>query len=193
MRLLRLTLAALSMLALAACASISAAPAGPLKVGASQVTLGRTWSDVSAMMPYRAKKVRVLSIDGPRLNRLYISDALAVGDGLIKSPRKEVRVPVIRADMSAVERVEFVAESVAVLGYQRVETARPRSASWGGQPAVLFDITAKTEDGLDVQGLGMTAAIGGKTHVIIYLAPAEHYFQASLSEVETVMASATVR
>ena len=36
----------------------------------------------------------------------------------------------------------------------------------------------------------MIAERGGKTYVLLYLAPAEHYFDASLAEVEAIMASA---
>ena len=193
MRPMRLALFALSIVALAGCASISRAPAGPLKVGASQVTLGRDWSDVSVMVPNRPKKVRVLSIDGPMLNRLYVSDALSPGDAIVRSPAKERRTPVIRADMSATERMEFVADSVSAMGYQRVETSSPRPGAYGGRPAVVFDISAKAEDGLDIAGRGLVALIDGKTHVLIYVAPAEHYFAANLTEVEQVFASAQRR
>lgn len=193
MRWLRHALLALGILALVGCAAVTRAPAGPLKMGATQVTLGRDWADVSAVVPGRAKKVRVLSIDGPLLNRLYVSDALAVGDPLVKAAAKETPTPVIRADMSATERLEFVADSIGAMGYQRVETLKPRPSRYGGQPALLFDVIARTREGLDIQGLGMIAAVAGKTHVILYLAPAEHYFQANLPEVERVIASAATR
>lgn len=178
-------------LALAACASITPVPPGPYRVGSGQeVTVGRTWSDVSALWSARPKKVRLLSVDGPLLNRLYVSDGLAPGDSLVRAQAKELPTPVVRADMSASERIEFVADSVAALEYQRVETANPRPARFGQAPAVRFDLSARTSEGLDIQGAALVAEHGGKLYVILYLAPAEHYFAAGASEVEAIMASA---
>lgn len=98
--------------------------------------------------------------------------------------------PKVRTGMTSAERIEFVTDSIAAMDFQRVEAARPRAARYGGQPAVRFDITARTSEGLDLAGAAMAAEIAGKTYVILYLAPAEHYFAANLAEVEQVMASA---
>jgi hypothetical protein len=190
MRALRSLLAAGGLLALAACTSITAVPPGPMHVGATQVTLGRQWSDISPVMAGGLKKVRVLSIDGPLLNRLYVTDGLAEGESLIKPPAKEKPTPRLRAGMNSSERMEFVADSIAAMNYQRVETAKPRPAKFGDQTAVRFDITARTDDGLDVMGTALAAEVGGKSYFVLYLAPAEHYYQAGLAEVEQVMASA---
>ena len=178
-------------LALAACATVTSTPAGALKVGAGyEVALGREWSDISNIMTGRTAKVRLLSIDGPLLNRLYVTDGLAPGEYLIKPARKETPTPVIRKDMSASERLEFITDSVAALEYQRVELAKPRPGRIGEASGVRFDLTAQTREGLDIKGAGVIAERGGKTFVLLYLAPAEHYFDASLAEVEAIMASA---
>ena len=182
---------ALAALALASCATVSSAPVGALKVGeAYEVSLGREWSDISAVMTGKTKKVRLLSIDGPLLNRLYLTDGLVPGDYLIKPAAKEQPTPVIRPDMSASERLEFVTDSVAALEYQRVQLARPRAAKFGETSAVRFDLNAQTKEGLEMRGTGMVAEKNGKIYVVLYLAPAEHYFEAILPEVESLLASA---
>lgn len=190
MRALRPLLAAGALLAVSACAAISNVPAGPMKVGSAEVTLGRDWSDISTIMTGSVKKVRVLSIDGPLLNRLYVTDGLSAGESLIKAPSKDRPTPTLREGMNSSERMEFVADSVAAMGYQRVETQRPRPAKFGDASGVRFDISARTEDGLDVLGTAMAAEAGKKSYFVLYLAPAEHYFQAGLPEVEKVIASA---
>lgn len=177
-------------LTLAACATVTSAPAGAMKVGdAYEVALGREWSDISNIMNGRTKKVRLLSIDGPLLNRLYLSDGLEPGEYLIKPAAKETPTPVIRKDMSASEKLEFVTDSVAALDYQRVQLVRPRPAKLGQTSAVRFDLTAQTMSGLDVRGTGVIGEQGGKTYVVLYLAPAEHYFDATLPEVEAILGS----
>jgi hypothetical protein len=179
------------LLLLGGCAAVADAPAGAFKVGDTyQVTLGREWSDISKIMVGRPKGVRLLSIDGPWLNRLYLTDGLAPGDFLVKPAAKERPTPTYQKDMSPSELVEFVADSVAALDYERVETTGLRPATMGGAQALRFDIKAMTREGLEIAGTAETAQMGGKLYVILYLAPAEHYYAASLAEVEAVMASA---
>ena len=178
-------------LVLTGCATVTAVPAGPYRVGGGyQVALGREWSDISAMMAGKTKKVRLLSLDGPLLNRLYLTDGLAAGDFLIKPQSKETPTPVIRSDMSPSERLEFIADSLAALEYQHVELVKPRPGAIGDTPGVRFDVTAQTKDGLDIRGAGLVAVRDSKVYVLLYLAPAEYYFQANLADVEAIMASA---
>jgi hypothetical protein len=178
---------------LAGCAGITSLPPGPTRVGGTEITLGRQWSDVSILMPGRSNKVRLLSIDGPLLNRLYVTDGLVPGDYLVKPAHKEQPTPVIRADMTVSERIEFVTDSVVAMDYLRVEASRPRPATLEGQPAVRFDISATSRDGLDVKGSALASEVKGKTYVVIYLAPAEHYYEATLTEAEAIMASIKAR
>ncbi|MDO8322524.1 MAG: hypothetical protein Q7T23_06225 [Phenylobacterium sp.] len=185
--------AALVALALAGCATVTAAPAGLFQAGDRQeVTLGRMWSDITPIMLNRGKKVRVLSIDGPLLNALYVGSGLVPGDNIVRSYVKERPTPLMRAGMSASERLEFVSDSVAAMGYQRVELVRPRAALLGGAPGARFDLNASTSEGLEIKGTGIVAEVSGKLYLTVYLAPAEHYFQASLPEVESILASARI-
>jgi hypothetical protein len=188
---LRTALVAAAFLTLAACAGVTSAPVGAFQVGQGyQVTLGREWSDISNIMTGRPKNVRLLSVDGPLLNRLYLTDGLAPGEFLVKPARKERPTPTYRAGMAATELVEFVADSVSALDYERVETSNLRPARFAGADGVRFDISARTTEGLDIAGTATVAELGGKLYVVLYLAPREHYFQASLPEVEQIIASA---
>jgi hypothetical protein len=176
---------------LAGCAAISDVPPGPLPLAdAHKVTLGREWSDVTKVVPH-AKDVRVLSIDGPLLNRLYIAQGLQPGEGLIPPASKEHPVPAFHTDMGPGDFAEFVADSVTALGYQRVETSKLRAAKFGANNGVRLDLSAKTESGLDMEGTAEIAKANGKLYMILYIAPAEHYYAATLPDVEAILASAT--
>ncbi|WP_333585743.1 hypothetical protein [Phenylobacterium sp.] len=176
-------------LLLASCASIASVPAGPVSVGSAQAQLGREWSDITLLTPDRSKKVKLLTIDGPLLNRLYISDGLAPGDYIVRASAKERPTPTIRSGMSASERMEFVADSLAAGGLLRVETSRPAPATIDGHAGVRFDISAKSAEGLDIAGVAVAVQAGDKTYVAIFVAPAEHYFAALLPEAERVFSS----
>jgi hypothetical protein len=180
-------------LALASCATVTDAPAGSYAVGADySVTLTRQWSDISAIMNARPKKVHLLSIDGPLLNRLYLTEGLSPGDFMVKPLAKDKPTPTYRADLSPNEVVEFVANSVSALDYQKVETSNLRPQAFAGGQALRFDIKAQSMDGLDISGSAVASETHGKLYVILYLAPTEHYYGDALPEVEKVMQSADV-
>ena len=183
-------IAALMGLCVTACAVIPEAPVGPYSVGKSyQVTLAQPWNDVSLIMNARPAKVRLLSLDGPLLNRLYLTDGLVPGDFMVKPAAKERPTPVYRKAMSASERVEFVSDSVAALDYRNVETTGLRPGKFGPHTALRFDLSAQTAEGLNMSGTALISEIDGKAYVLIFLAPAEHFYAAQLAEVENIITS----
>lgn len=190
-RTLRAAAVAATLSLLSACVSITPAPAGPYASGAHLVTLGRLWSDSSAFAG-RVKQVKMLTIDGWGLNSLYIIDGLKSGDFMVRSTSKERPTPTYKAGMTPTEQVEFVAESIAAMGFQRVESDGLRPAKIGGADGLRADIKAKTQAGLEISGLTQIVEVNGKLYVILYLAPTEHYFEATKAEVESIMASARI-
>ena len=177
---------------LSACASITLAPAGAFEVGGgASVQLDRAWNDVSGVWTDRPKKVRLLSLDGPLLNRLYLTEGLVEGDVMVRSPRRESRTPIYAASMSINEQVEFVAQSLAFLDYERVETSGLRPVDVSGVRGARFDVVAQTSEGLQVKGIGQVVRANEKLYVAVYLAPAEHYFEASKTSAEQAMSTLT--
>lgn len=178
-------------LALSACETVTLAPAGAYAVGkGSNVTLTRAWSDFTPVSGL--KKVRMLSIDGPLLNRLYLSEGLVTGDYVVQpANRREATTPLYDASMSVTEQVEFVANSVTALSYERVATSGVRSVEINGRRGVRFDIDAATEAGLIIKGVGQAVKADERLYVAIYLAPGEHYFAESLASAEATMDSVT--
>lgn len=175
---------------LAGCTSVSMAPAGPYNVGGgTSVALDRPWNDASAIWVNRPKKVRMLTLDGPALNRLYLTEGLVEGDVLARSPRRESHTPVYAAAMTVTEQVEFVSQSLSALGYERVVTTRIRPAEVGGERAARFDIAASNAGGLQISGIGQVLQRDGKLYVAVYMAPTEHYFEASRASAENAMQS----
>jgi hypothetical protein len=155
------------------------------------ITLGREWSDISILLPQRNPKVRVLSIDGPMLNRLYVVQGLTPGEALIRAQNKDHPTPTFRSDMGGTDLVEFVSDSISAMGYERVNTSRLRPATFGKGEAFRFAISAKTENGLDIKGDAEVGTADAKLYAVIYLAPAEHYYEATLPDVEAILRSAS--
>ena len=183
-------LAAAAALTVSACGpSIVLAPAGSYAVGkSSTATLNRDWSDATAVMGL--KKVRMLTIDGPLLNRLYLSEGLVQGDALVQpTQRKESTTPTYSTAMSVTEQVEFISGSVSALGFERVATSGVRPVTVNGARGVRFDFDGVSTDGLNYKGRAQAVKANDMLYVAIYLAPEEHYFQASLASAEAAMDS----
>lgn len=186
-----LTLAAIAAVAmtLSACGpTIVLAPAGSYSVGkgGSTTTLNRDWSDATGIAGL--KKVRLLTIDGPLLNRLYLTEGLVDGDPIAPpAQRREATTPTYNSAMSVSEQVEFVADSITALGLERVATSAVRPVTVGGQRGVRFDVEAVNGDGLNYKGRGQAVKANDKLYVAIYLAAEEHYFEASLASAEAAM------
>jgi len=190
-RAIRSVACAAALSTLAACVAITPAPAGPYASGSHQVTLGRMWSDASAFSG-RVKAVKMLTIDGWQLNRLYVIDGLKSGDHIVRPASKESPTPTFKAGMTPNEQVEFVTDSITAMGYQRVETDGLRPATIGGATGLRADIVARTPEGLDIAGTTQIVEVHDRLYIILYLAPAEHYYGATKAEVDGIMASARI-
>jgi hypothetical protein len=174
---------------LAGCATAALAPQGQYKAGnAFTVTLGRPWSDLTNTLSPRPPGVRMLSLDGPLLNRLYLA-GVEPGGSLWRPRDRDTPRATYRADMSDTELVEFVIDCVAV-EYQAPESSALRPQALAGAPGVRFDISARTAAGLNMSGTALVGRAGDRLNVLLFLAPSEHYYAALLPEVETLFASA---
>lgn len=163
---------------------------GDYKAGrAFTMSLDRSWSDISAVMPYKPKNVRLLSVDGPLLNRLYVLAGLEPGESLVGPRDRDTPRPQFRADMSDTETVEFITDCVAAMEFQAPEASNLRPQSFGGAPGVRFDLTTRTAEGLNFSGTALTARVRDRLNALLYLAPQEHYYNSLLANVEATFAS----
>jgi len=184
----RLFLAAAGSALLAGCATITLAPAGAYQGNTLAVTLTRAWSDLTpaGMQP---PGVRLLTVDGVMLNQLYVA-TIEPGGSLVKIVDRDTPRPTYRADMSETEMVEFVVDSLATFGYQEPQSTALRPQTLAGASGVRFDITARTQPGLNVSGTALVARSGQNLNMLLFLAPSEHYYPAFAPEVDSIFASA---
>jgi hypothetical protein len=175
---------------LAGCATITLAPAGAYDTeSAFNVTLTRPWSDMTGALMPRPPGVRLLTMDGPALNQLYLA-SLAPGGVLFRHADRDTPSVIYRADMGDTELVEFVVDSLANT-FQEPQSSGLRPQSLAGTPGVRFDIGMRTQGGLNMTATGIVARAGDKLSVLLFIAPSEHYYGAFSSEVEAIFASAT--
>ena len=180
-----------SLMVLAGCGG-AVAVTGPFKVGSAyNVDLTKTWSSISLFNLNR--EVKYLTIDGPLLNNFYLTEGMAIGRSMVRSPLKSRPMPIVKRDMSETELAEFVVDTVSAFGYEGVASQNLRPAKFGSADAVRFDLTAKTDAGLNIMGTAQVALVGGKVHVMLFLAPGEYFFPTLLGEIDHIFGSATLR
>jgi hypothetical protein len=174
---------------LAGCASVTLAPAGAYRTErAFTVTLQQPWSDITSLLTPRPEGVRLLTRDGPALNQLYLA-AIEPGASLVRHADRDTPVVTYRADMGDTELVEFVIDSLAAT-YQDPESSALRPQIFAGAPGIRFEISTRTQAGLNISGTALVARAGDRLNLMLFLAPSEHYYGAFAQEVEAVFASA---
>jgi hypothetical protein len=173
----------------AGCAGVTLAPAGDFRTErAFTVTLQQSWSDITALLMPRPPGVHLLTRDGPALNQLYLA-SIEPGASLFRHADRDTPAVTYRADMSDTELVEFVIDSLAVT-YQEPEASALRPQALAGAPGVRFDISARTQAGLNMSGTALVARAGEKLSLMVFLAPSEHYYPAYAPEIDTIFSSA---
>lgn len=190
MRLVRFFAALAATAVLTACAAITLAPAGAYKAQSGySVTLARPWSDLTGagMQP---QGVKLLTVDGVALNQLYVA-VIAPGGSLARPADRDTPRPTYRADMSDTEMVEFVIDSLATFGYLEPTSDALRPQQLAGQPGVRFEISTRTQPGLNVSGTALVARSGDALHLLLFIAPSEHYYGAYAQEIDALFTSAT--
>lgn len=185
----RLFAAAAGAALLAGCATIKLAPAGTYEGEALNVTLPRDWTDLTGA-GQQPPGVRLLTIDGVLLNQLYVA-TIEPGGALVKIVDDDTPRPTYRSDMGETEMVEFVIDSLATFGYLEPQSTALRPQTLAGAPGVRFDISTRTQPGLNISGTAIVSRSGDNLNLLLFLAPSEHYYGRFLPEVESIFSSAT--
>lgn len=184
-----------SAITVAGCVGIVAA-SGTYKIGeAYTVQLARTWSDASTLISPNPRHVKVFTMNGWALDQLILTDGLPVGQSMVSQVSRNQRrtddkqVPLVRAGMSELELVEFVADSMAFWDMQQIEQEEVRPASFGPHEGVAFDISARRPNGLDMKATGVAAQAGDKVYLLLFISTREHYFDSLKADVDRIAAS----
>src|SRR5262245_11992667 len=137
---------------------------------------------------YTDGDLEVWTVDGPLLNALQFTSALGDGDALYDIAGRE-EMPRFRSNMSESEVMEFVVDSLAAAGAQKVEETGLAPASFGQRPGFRFDLAYQSGDGLDKLGSVLGMLKDGKLYLIIYTGAAQHYYPKYKAAVEALFAS----
>ena len=185
---MRHTLAAAGFLLLAACAQgVTHAPPGLFQPEAGfAIMLSGDWSYVPEHLnPYC--RGGFITRDGVTLNRVHFV-TLRPGDSLLRGDR-DAEIPRYRDGLTDEEKVAFITASLEGMGYGSLKLVEQHARELDGAPGARIAFTARQETGLDIRGEAALAERAGRLHLIIYLAPAIHYYDRDADAVDKLMNS----
>ncbi|HEV8642334.1 MAG TPA: hypothetical protein VGV13_14650 [Methylomirabilota bacterium] len=143
-----------------------------------------TWTSVAQ------DKVESWTVDGFALHYLRFFKGIANGEPLLAGGKDEAKRPHFRSTMTESEIAEFIVDSFYG-GRLRPRELRP--ATFGGAPALRFDLTYVTGDGIQRRAAVVGAVLKEKLHVIVYDGAALRYFPRYRDHVERLLESIQLR
>lgn len=134
---------------------------------------------------------RLWTRDGPVLNSLRIFTDIAPGEpvfrGRMRGPKDEGTR--FRAGLGAIEIEELMVEALRAGGLRNVRSTDLRPARLGGKAGLRSEIACASSTGLAYRGMLLAEGEDGTLSFILYLAPAEHYYEHDRAAVEKIFAS----
>lgn len=148
---------------------------------------------VDSQIPWsaaRAGKMELWTVDGPSLQSLRFVNGLADGETLFDGKRKDnKKIPTFRKNMTSSEIMELVADSVALQGLERVESAALRPYKFGNTQGFRFELSYVSSKSLEGQGAVVGAVVQERLYLIVYLGTRAYYYPKYKDHVERIVES----
>lgn len=178
-----------SVLMLSGCVStMTAAPAGQFTVkNSASLTLIDSWTHVPENL--NSTKGSAFTKDGVSLNKVHVV-TIEDGEKLINSSDKSQEFPTYQAGSSELQQIEFLTSSLSRIGTVNLKPRNVTPKMVGGLEGVQFELDGKYESGLNMKGLAVLTESNAGLNIIVYIAPAAHYYEKDLASVKSLIASA---
>lgn len=173
----RILMASALLALLAACAT--GGPGGRLQTAGSTTVFDLALETSLDWARIKATRREQWTIDGPPLNQLTIVSRVKPGEHVFlgaKERRSRPDGPWFRAGMRPDEVRDIIADGLRGAGWANVEASDLRPAKFGGTPGLRFDLDLDNPSGLVYRGMATAAEHEGRLTVLVWIAPAEHYY-----------------
>lgn len=194
-RFVRISLAALLVLSVAACARYSMVPPQRTPVKSSfTVEPEQAWNKINLQFGASASHpVEAWTADGDKLNMILFFAGIADGQTLMPPPRdddKAKKLPVFRSGMSANEVKDVLEATLGqFMNSALVETRNLRPAAFGGHDGYRFDFSLVGKDEVDRQGIAAGAVVDGKLYSVVFMGTRLYHYGLRLQDVEHIVSS----
>ncbi len=137
-------------------------------------------------------KWEIWTVDGPNLEALQFLKGLADGEPLFAAQGGEKRARFDKT-MSPNEIVEFIVDSLAATGAQKVQATGLRPAKFGNADGFRFELSYQTQSGLSKKAIAAGAVVKEHLYLIVYSGLAQHYFPKHRDHAEAVIRSVRMK
>ncbi len=138
-------------------------------------------------------RYQIWTIDGIPLNRLYIVPSVKSGEHVflerrVSSDRPDA--PAFHTGMHAEEIRDIVLDALTETGAVNIQSEGLRPARFGDVDGLRFEFKASTNAGLQYRGMVVAAARSDRLSFILWMAPAEYYYDRDAMNVSRLLDSA---
>lgn len=133
-------------------------------------------------------KVERWTVDGPTLQVIRFVKGLDDGEVLFKGKDKE-KTPKFKKHMTPTDIMEFVIDSVTLIGAQKVETRNLRPEKFGNAEGFRCEMRFVSAGGIEYEGFIVGAVINEKLHLIMYTGTKAHFYFKHKDHVERIIGS----
>lgn len=119
------------------------------------------------------------TIDGAPLNQLTIISRVKPDEHVFlgtRQRRSRPDGPWFRPGMRPDEVRDIIADGLREAGWANVQATNTRPAGFGPVPGLRFDLDLDNPSGLIYRGLATAVEREGRLTVLVWIAPAEHYY-----------------
>lgn len=174
----------LTLLLMTGCAAPTLVGPGPISVDGLHLNSPVAWSQRGVAGE------RQWTIDGPLLNALEIYTDVKPGELLFDLPQAKRREGIrYRTGMSDLEVQELVADGLLAAGVIDLKLLKLEPARLGDEAAIRFELSFANAAGLRYQALALASQAGERLTLLLYYAPAEHYYERDRAHVESIFGS----
>jgi len=140
-------------------------------------------------------RYEIWTIDGIRLNRLYIVPSVKSGEHVFLERRVDAKhpdAPAFRTGMRAEEIRDIVLDALTETGAIGIQSKDLRPAHFGALDGLRFEFSASTAAGQLYRGMVLAAAHGDELSFLLWMAPAERYYGRDATSVAHILDSARI-
>jgi len=136
----------------------------------------------------RMGKMEIWTVDGPSLQELAFIKGLRDGEPLVEGKARDKR-PQFKKNMTASDLMEFVVDSVSMMGGQQIAAKNLRPIPFGNVPGFRFDLSFSTQEGLEKDAVVAGAIVKDRLYLIHYSGTRAYYYPKYQAHVEQIIDS----
>lgn len=187
-------IATLALVALTAgCGATNLVRTGPAEVARTiAVETPVEWARFAA----GASGIEWWTRDGILLNRLQFGAGIEAGQHVFtrrKAPRRQPEGPYFQPGLDANAIAQLIVDAWRADGFVDPAISALRPARFGDAEGLRFEARMSNADGLVYRASVLAAERERRLYYLIYLAPAEYYYERDLGHAERVFETATIR